>query len=65
VIEVSEKSKSHLRVKAAVEASLAVGCLSGLKLMQKRLKVLSKHLPQRSELPASINESFVVELYSK
>ncbi len=65
VVEVNEKAKSQLRVKGAVEAAEGRGFPEWVEVDAKALKGTFKALPQRSELPASINESLVIELYSK
>ena len=65
VIEVAEKSKGQLRIKAAAEAAESRGYPEWIEVDVKALKGTFKALPQRSELPATINESMVVELYSK
>ncbi len=65
VVEVAEKSKGQLRIKAAVEAAESRGYPEWIEVDIKALKGTFKALPQRSELPATINESMVVELYSK
>lgn len=65
VIEVAEKAKSHLRVKAAAEAAESRGFPEWLEVDVKALKGTFKAAPQRSDLPSNINESLVVELYSK
>ena len=64
-IEVAESAKSQLRVKAASEAAESRCFPDWLEVDVKGLKGKFKALPQRSELPASINEHLVVELYSK
>jgi small subunit ribosomal protein S4 len=64
-IEVAEKAKAHLRVKAAAEAAESRGIPEWLEVDSKGLKGRFKALPQRSELPQNINESLVIELYSK
>ena len=64
-IEVAESAKSQLRIKAAAEAAESRGFPDWLEVDVKGLKGKFKALPQRSELPASINEHLVVELYSK
>ena len=64
-IEVAESAKSQLRVKAAAEAAESRGFPDWLEVDVKGLKGKFKALPQRTELPASINEHLVVELYSK
>jgi small subunit ribosomal protein S4 len=64
-IEVVEKAKGHLRIKAAVEAAEARGFPEWIEVDSKTMKGVFKAKPQRSELPSTINESLVVELYSK
>jgi small subunit ribosomal protein S4 len=65
VVEVAEKSKSQLRLKSAVQAAEQRGFPEWLEVDAKAFKGTFKALPQRSELPATINEHLVVELYSK
>ncbi len=65
VVEVAEAAKGQLRVKAAVEAAEGRGFPEWVDVDAKGLKGTFKSKPQRSELPSTINESLVVELYSK
>lgn len=65
VVEIAEKSKGQLRVKAAIEAAEQRGFPEWIEVDVKALKGTFKARPQRSELPATINEHLVVELYSK
>jgi len=65
VVEVAAKAKSHLRVKAAAEAAEGRGFPEWVEVDAKAMKGTFKALPQRSELPATINEHLVIELYSK
>lgn len=65
VIEVAPASREQLRIKAALEAAAGRGYPEWLEVDTTTLKGTFKALPQRSELPATINESLVVELYSK
>ncbi len=65
VVEVAEKAKGQLRIKAAAEAAETRGFPEWIEVDVKALKGTFKALPQRAELPATINESMVVELYSK
>lgn len=65
VVEMAEKVKAHLRVKAALEAAEQRGFPEWLEVDAKGFKGTFKNRPQRSELPSTINESLVVELYSK
>ncbi len=65
VVSVADRAKSQLRVKASVEAAESRGFPEWIEVDVKELKGTFKALPQRAELPATINESLVVELYSK
>jgi small subunit ribosomal protein S4 len=64
-IEIAEKAKAQLRIKAAAEAAESRGVPEWMEVDSKGLKGTFKVLPQRSELPSTINESLIVELYSK
>ncbi|MBL8528524.1 MAG: 30S ribosomal protein S4 [Burkholderiales bacterium] len=65
VVEVAEKAKAQLRVKGAAEAAEGRGFPDWIEVDVKGLRGTFKALPQRSELPPTINESLVIELYSK
>jgi len=65
LVEVAEKAKGQLRIKAAVEAAESRGFPDWIEVDPKAMKGKFKVLPQRTELPSNINESLVVELYSK
>jgi len=64
-LQVADKAKAQLRIKAAVDAAEQRGFPEWLEVDAKAMKGVFKSLPQRSDLPATINESLVVELYSK
>lgn len=65
VVEVTLAAKEQLRIKGAAEAAESRGRAEWLEVDTKALKGTFKARPQRSELPATINESLIVELYSK
>jgi small subunit ribosomal protein S4 len=65
VIEIAEKSKNHLRLKSSLTAAEQRGFPEWLDVDTKAMKGTFKAQPQRSELPATINEHLIVELYSK
>ena len=65
VVEVTEKSKQQLRIKAALAAAEQRGFPEWVEVNAKDMKGTYKARPQRAELPATINEHLVVELYSK
>jgi small subunit ribosomal protein S4 len=65
VIEVAQGAKAQLRIKASAEAVQSRGYPEWVEVDAATLKGTFKARPQRSELPSTINESLVVELYSK
>ncbi len=64
-IEVREKARKQLRIQDALQSSEQVGFADWVDVDVKAMKGLFKNVPERSDLPAEINESLVVELYSK
>ena len=65
VVEVAEKAKAQLRIKAAAEAAESRHIPEWLEVDTKGLKGKFKALPARSDMPSSVNESLIIELYSK
>ncbi len=65
VVELSERARAHLRTKAALEAAASRGFPEWLEVDAKAGKGTFKAYPVRAELPATINEGLVVELYSR
>jgi small subunit ribosomal protein S4 len=65
VVEVAEASKGQLRIKGAVEAAESRGFPEWIEVDAKALKGTFKSRPARTDLPSTINESLIVELYSK
>ena len=64
-VELAEKARGHLRVKAALEAAESRGFPEWIEVDAKAGKGVFKTYPARTDLPATINESLVVELYSR
>lgn len=64
-VELAEKTRGHLRVKAALDAAESRGFPEWIEVDAKAGKGVFKAYPVRTELPATINESLVVELYSR
>ncbi|HYQ71774.1 MAG TPA: 30S ribosomal protein S4 [Gammaproteobacteria bacterium] len=65
VISVNEKSRAQLRVQSAVELAKQRGIADWIDVDTKKMEGVYKSRPERSELPADINEHLIVELYSK
>jgi small subunit ribosomal protein S4 len=65
VIGVTERAKGQLRVQDALQLAEKVGFPSWVEVDVKKLTGTFKGAPDRSEFGQDINESLVVELYSK
>ena len=65
LIEVAGKAKEQLRIKAAAEAAASRHIPEWMEVDTKGLKGTFKALPVRADLPQTINESLIIELYSK
>ena len=64
-ISVREKAKKQLRIQDALNITEQFGFPDWVDVDVKAMKGAFKSVPERSDLPAEINESLVVELYSK
>ncbi|MCK5726197.1 MAG: 30S ribosomal protein S4 [Thiotrichaceae bacterium] len=65
VISIREKSKKQVRIVDAMAIMVQMGFPEWVEVDDKKLEGVFKSAPERSELPAEINESLIVELYSK
>jgi small subunit ribosomal protein S4 len=64
-VAVRDKAKNQLRIKSALELSSQRGTPEWIDVDVKKMEGEFKAIPERSELPAEINENLIVELYSK
>jgi small subunit ribosomal protein S4 len=64
-IQLTEATRLHLRTKAAMEAAESRGFPEWIEVDIKAAKGTFKAYPARDELPPSIKEGLVVELYSR
>lgn len=64
-IQLTDATRVHLRVKAAMEAAESRGFPEWVEVDVKAGKGVFKAYPAREELPPSIKEGLVVELYSR
>lgn len=64
-INVRESSKNQARLQASMEFAQQRGISEWLDVDAKKFAGVYKNVPDRSDLPADINEQLVVELYSK
>ncbi len=65
VIAVREKAKQQLRIKSALDLAASRAAVEWIDVNTSKMEGQFKQKPDRSELPAEINESLIVELYSK
>ena len=65
VVQLTEAAKGQLRTKAALEAADSRGFPEWLEVNAKEGRGVFKAFPARDELPSSLNEGLVVELYSR
>jgi small subunit ribosomal protein S4 len=64
-VEVRDKAKKQVRVQNALALAEANGFAEWLEVDSKAAKGVFKRVPDRVDLPSDINESLIVELYSK
>ncbi len=64
-VSVREKSKNQLRIKQALELASQRGQLEWLEVDAGKMEGTYKAAPDRADLSSEINESLIVELYSK
>jgi len=65
IISIREKSKKQPRIQAALQISSQRSSVDWIEVDANAMAGTFKRYPDRSELPAEINENLIVELYSK
>jgi small subunit ribosomal protein S4 len=65
VISVREKSKAQVRIQDSLAIAEQLGFPDWIEVDSKKMEGCFKSIPERADLSADINESLVVELYSK
>ena len=65
VVSVTDKAKGQLRIQDSLQLAEKVGFPSWVEVDAKKMTGTYKGAPERSEFGQDINESLVVELYSK
>ncbi|MGQ9426303.1 30S ribosomal protein S4 [Gilvimarinus sp. F26214L] len=65
VITVREKAKKQLRIQNSIAVASQRGEVEWIDVDTSKLEGTFKRVPDRSDLPAEINENLIVELYSK
>ncbi len=64
-IAIRDKARNQLRIQAALDIAEQIGAPEWMDVDLKAKKGVFKNVPDRSDLPAEIDESLVVALYSK
>lgn len=64
-IQLTEAARGHLRSKGAIEAAESRGFPEWIEVNAKEGRGVFKSYPAREDLPPTINEGLVVELYSR
>ena len=65
VIAIREKAKNQLRIQQSLALAAQRGLVDWLEVTPSKMEGVYKAHPDRSELSSDINESLIVELYSK
>lgn len=65
VIAIAEKSRGQARIISSLELAEQNGFPLWVSVDSKKMEGVFKQLPDRADLPAEINESLIVELYSR
>ncbi len=65
IVAVREKAKQQTRVLSAIQVSGQIGLPDWVQVDDKKLEGVFKQVPERDQILPDINESLVVELYSK
>ena len=65
VVAVNEKSRSQMRIQAALQLASQRAPVEWVDVDPSKMEGVFRRLPDRQELPVEINENLIVELYSK
>ena len=65
IVAVREKSKKQVRIVEALSLAEQVGMPSWVSVDAKKMEGTFKSLPERNEIANDVNESLIVELYSR
>lgn len=65
VVSIREKSKKQVRIQEALELAEQIGMPDWVEVDAKKMTATFKKAPDRDQFAADINESLIVELYSR
>ena len=64
-ISIREKAKKQTRIQDSLNLAKQKGIAEWISLDEGKMEAVFKNIPERGDLSADINESLIVELYSK
>jgi len=64
-VTIREKARKQVRIQDSLAIAEQLGFPDWVEVDSKKMEGRFKAIPERGDLPADINESLVVELYSK
>jgi small subunit ribosomal protein S4 len=65
IVSIRERARKQTRIQDALALTANLGFVEWVEVNPDKMEGTLKRLPERDDLPADINESLVVELYSK
>jgi small subunit ribosomal protein S4 len=65
VVAIADKSRAQARIISSLELAEQNGFPGWVTVDPKKMEGTFKQLPDRADLPSEINESLIVELYSR
>jgi len=65
VVSIRERAKSQLRIQSSLQLASQRSEIEWVEVDTNKMEGTFKRVPDRSDLPAEINENLIVELYSK
>lgn len=65
VVTIREKAKKQLRIKESIDLAMGIGLPQWVQVDTTALSGVFKQVPDRADVARDINESMVVELYSR
>jgi len=65
IVSIRERARKQIRIQDALALTANLGFVDWVEVSPDKMEGTLKRLPERDDLPADINESLVVELYSK
>ena len=65
VISIRDKSKKQIRIKEALDLATGIGLPQWVEVDTTAMSGTFKHVPERADVAQDVNESMIVELYSR